>query len=93
MYIYYALKFNLNNLLPDNFELSKEFEDISEQIEHSDDNFYITGKAGSGKSTLLSYFRTITQKKVAVLAPIFLLLLCKKSMKANPKMALGFGTD
>jgi len=63
------LKFNLNNLLPDNFELSKEFEDISEQIEHSDDNFYITGKAGSGKSTLLSYFRTITQKKVAVLAP------------------------
>ena len=69
MYIYYALKFNLNNLLPDNFELSKEFEDISEQIEHSDNNFYITGKAGSGKSTLLSYFRTITQKKVAVLAP------------------------
>ena len=69
MYIYYALKFNLNTLLPDNFELSKEFEDISEQIEHSDDNFYITGKAGSGKSTLLSYFRTITQKKVAVLAP------------------------
>ena len=63
------MKFNLNNLLPDNFELSKEFEDISEQIEHSDDNFYITGKAGSGKSTLLSYFRTITQKKVAVLAP------------------------
>ena len=63
------MKFSLNNLLPDNFELSKEFEDISEQIEHSDDNFYITGKAGSGKSTLLSYFRTITQKKVAVLAP------------------------
>ena len=63
------MKFNLNNLLPENFELSKEFEDISEQIEHSDDNFYITGKAGSGKSTLLSYYRTITQKKVAVLAP------------------------
>ena len=69
MYILYTLKFSLDNLLPDNFELSKEFEDISEQIEHSDDNFYITGKAGSGKSTLLSYFRTITQKKVAVLAP------------------------
>ena len=48
MYILYTLKFSLNNLLPDNFELSKEFEDISEQIEHSDDNFYITGKAGSG---------------------------------------------
>ena len=69
MYILYTLKFSLDNLLPDNFELSKEFEDISEQIEHSDDNFYITGKAGSGKSTLLSYFRTITRKKVAVLAP------------------------
>ena len=69
MYILVILKSNLNNLLPDNFELSKEFKDISEQIEHSDDNFYITGKAGSGKSTLLSYFRTITQKKVAVLAP------------------------
>jgi ATP-dependent DNA helicase PIF1 len=59
VYILDILKSNLNNLLPDNFELSKEFEDISQQIEHSDDNFYITGKAGSGKSTLLSYFRTI----------------------------------
>ena len=58
-----------SNLLPVNFELSKEFDDIASQIESSNDNFYITGKAGSGKSTLLSYFRSITKKKVAVLAP------------------------
>ena len=62
-------KKNYNSLLPDDFVLSEEFESIVDQIENSQDHFYITGKAGSGKSTLLAYFRSITQKNTAVLAP------------------------
>ena len=64
-----AYKKNYNSLLPDDFVLSKEFESIVEQLENTKDHFYITGKAGSGKSTLLAYFRSVTQKNTAVLAP------------------------
>ena len=60
---------NYNSLLPDDFVLSEEFETIVEQLENTKDHFYITGKAGSGKSTLLAYFRSVTQKNTAVLAP------------------------
>ena len=62
-------KRNYNSLLPDDFMLSEEFETIIEQLENTKDHFYITGKAGSGKSTLLAYFRSITKKNTAVLAP------------------------
>jgi ATP-dependent exoDNAse (exonuclease V) alpha subunit len=64
-----AYKKNYNSLLPDDFVLSEEFESIVEQLENTKDHFYITGKAGSGKSTLLAYFRSVTQKNTAVLAP------------------------
>ncbi len=64
-----SYKRNYNSLLPDDFELSKEFENIIEQLERTKDHFYITGKAGSGKSTLLAYFRSITKKNTVVLAP------------------------
>ena len=62
-------KKNYNSLLPDDFVLSEEFKLIVEQLENTKDHFYITGKAGSGKSTLLAYFRSVTQKNTAVLAP------------------------
>ena len=64
-----AYKKNYNSLLPDDFVLSEEFESIVEQLENTKDHFYITGKAGSGKSTLLAYFRSVTQKNTAILAP------------------------
>ena len=64
-----AYKKNYNSLLPEDFVLSEEFESIVEQLENTKDHFYITGKAGSGKSTLLAYFRSVTQKNTAVLAP------------------------
>ncbi len=38
-------------------------------MEHSNKNVFITGRAGTGKSTLLSYFRRMTRKRVAVIAP------------------------
>lgn len=38
-------------------------------MEETDKNVLITGRAGTGKSTLLEYFRSVTDKKIAVLAP------------------------
>ena len=38
-------------------------------MEDTDRSIFITGRAGTGKSTLLNYFRHVTKKKVAVLAP------------------------
>ena len=40
-----------------------------EKMEHSSNNFLVTGKAGTGKSFLLDAFRNTTNKKHAVLAP------------------------
>jgi len=49
--------------------LSKEFQDILQYVEESQDSFLITGKAGTGKSTLLSIMRRTTRKRMAVVAP------------------------
>lgn len=50
-------------------KLSKEQEDIVQEIENSSDNFFITGKAGTGKSTLLQGLKQLTIKKFIVAAP------------------------
>jgi ATP-dependent DNA helicase PIF1 len=50
-------------------EINEEFQKALHIMEDSSKNVFITGRAGTGKSTLLSYFRLITKKKVAVLAP------------------------
>jgi hypothetical protein len=49
-------------------ELTDEFEKAFELIENSNQSFLVTGKAGTGKSTLLKYFRSETEKTVAVVA-------------------------
>lgn len=49
--------------------LDQAFQDILEQLEKSNDHFFITGRAGTGKSTLLQVFRKSTGKKVVVLSP------------------------
>lgn len=50
-------------------KLSKEQEAIVKEIENSNDNFFITGKAGTGKSTLLQGLKQLTIKKFIVAAP------------------------
>ena len=50
-------------------EINEQFRLALDIIENSNRNIFITGRAGTGKSTLLNYFRHITKKKVAVLAP------------------------
>jgi ATP-dependent DNA helicase PIF1 len=50
-------------------ELNSEFRKALNLLENTTQNLFITGEAGTGKSTLLEYFRAITEKNVAVLAP------------------------
>jgi ATP-dependent DNA helicase PIF1 len=50
-------------------EINDEFQKALHIMEDTSKNAFITGRAGTGKSTLLSYFRLITKKKVAILAP------------------------
>lgn len=50
-------------------EINAYFRRALALMETTHKNLFITGKAGTGKSTLLQYFREITKKNVAVLAP------------------------
>jgi ATP-dependent DNA helicase PIF1 len=50
-------------------EINEQFQHAIDIMEGSNRSVFITGRAGTGKSTLLNYFRNITKKKVAVLAP------------------------
>jgi ATP-dependent DNA helicase PIF1 len=50
-------------------DLNEEFRKAMDILENSDHNIFITGKAGTGKSTLLEYFRSVTLKNAAILAP------------------------
>lgn len=50
-------------------DMNKEFRGALEQMENTDNNIFITGRAGTGKSTLLDYFKSVTKKNVVVLAP------------------------
>ena len=55
--------------LPSHLDLNPEFNHALEQLEITDKNIFVTGKAGTGKSTLLEYFRQNTGKRLVVLAP------------------------
>jgi len=50
-------------------EINEEFYRAIHLVENTDRHVLVTGKAGTGKSTLLDYFRSMTSKKIAVLAP------------------------
>ena len=55
--------------LPENMDISPDFERAYQLMEKTRQHIFLTGKAGTGKSTLLNYFRQNTKKKVVVLAP------------------------
>jgi ATP-dependent exoDNAse (exonuclease V) alpha subunit len=54
---------------PTAIKKTKEFSAILQQIEHSTDSFFITGRAGTGKTTLLQLLKASTEKNIVVLAP------------------------
>lgn len=58
-----------HKLIKEPLFLSKEFQGVLDQIENTNDSFFITGKAGTGKSTLLQIFRKTSKKRIAVVAP------------------------
>lgn len=50
-------------------DLNPAFKRALDVMDNTSMNLFVTGRAGTGKSTLLDYFRTHTNKKIAVLAP------------------------
>jgi ATP-dependent DNA helicase PIF1 len=50
-------------------EINEPFKKALALMEETDRSVFITGKAGTGKSTLLTYFRKVSRKRLAVLAP------------------------
>jgi len=50
-------------------DINPLFEKALHLMEETDKHVFVTGRAGTGKSTLLEYFRSITRKKIVVLAP------------------------
>ncbi len=54
---------------PENFEITDEIRTVLNELENSNNNIFLTGKAGSGKSTLLRHFRATTRKNPVVVAP------------------------
>ena len=50
-------------------KLSREQKSVFNQLESTNDNYFITGNAGTGKSVLLEYFLAHTKKSAVVLAP------------------------
>ncbi len=52
-----------------NLDLNPQFSRALQLMEAGERHLFITGRAGTGKSTLLSYFRSITKRKIAVVAP------------------------
>jgi ATP-dependent DNA helicase PIF1 len=55
--------------LREGIEINLQFAEALRLMEETGNNIFITGRAGTGKSTLLEYFRSITRKKIVVLAP------------------------
>jgi len=50
-------------------KLTDEFNSIINDINNTENNYFITGKAGTGKSTLLQYLNVTSSKKSVLLAP------------------------
>lgn len=50
-------------------DINPDFLRTIDLIENSREHLFITGRAGTGKSTFLNYYRSITKRKIVVLAP------------------------
>jgi hypothetical protein len=57
-----------NDSLPDGYEEDETVINLFNRIEHSNDSFFITGKAGTGKSTFILFLARKTKKKIVLTA-------------------------
>lgn len=57
-----------NFRIPDGYENDEEVKYLFNAIEHSNQHFFLTGKAGTGKSTFIHYFIQNTKKQVMTFA-------------------------
>ena len=64
-------------------DINEDFQNAINQMDSSSNHLFITGRAGTGKSTLLQYFREMTHKKIAVLAPTGLAALHVKGQTVH----------
>jgi DNA replication protein DnaC len=60
---------NNDEFITEKTNFPKEYLEIKDLIENTENNIFITGGAGTGKSTLLKYIVGHTQKNCVVLAP------------------------
>lgn len=72
-------------------ELSAEQRSLLDQMEHSSDHLFITGRAGTGKTTLLHEFVQTTSKRVAVCAPTGVAALAVGGQTIHSLMRLPLG--
>lgn len=63
------LKKKIFELQNQRIRLTAEQQEIISALEENSNNYFVTGRAGTGKSTILNYFRSTTEKNVAVVAP------------------------
>ena len=59
----------INEILPFEIEVSSEYKIAFRVLELGCPLVFLTGKAGTGKSTFIQYFRSKTNKRIAVVAP------------------------
>ncbi len=54
--------------LPENYEKDETAMSLFEEIENTNQSYFITGKAGTGKSTFIHYFTKNSEKEIILLA-------------------------
>ncbi len=75
----------------DHVEINPQFRRALDAMEAGERHVFVTGKAGTGKSTLLEYFRAVTGRRVAVVAPTGVAALNVKGQTIHS--FFGFKTD
>jgi len=63
----YVTQFDLGTEIPKNFYESKKFKQLRENLENTNQSYFLTGRAGTGKSTFIEYFSVLHRSLVLVL--------------------------
>ena len=64
-----AESFSIASDLPENIEITGEYQQIITLIDSGVPLIFVSGKAGTGKTTLVHYLRSVSRKNIVVVAP------------------------